>query len=84
MTLGIVLFHQGEFDRAIGQFRQALRIQPRDARIHCNLGVALMEKGNTDDALKEFRMALRCDPDFSQARKVLEDTLADKTDPELR
>jgi protein O-GlcNAc transferase len=84
MNLGIVLFHQGEFDRAIGQFRQALRIQPRDARIHCNLGVALMEKGNTDDALKEFRMALRCDPDFSQARKLLEDTLADKTDPELR
>ena len=43
--LGSALADKGEFDRAIAEFREALRLEPDSASAHGNLGLALASLG---------------------------------------
>jgi len=61
-NLGTILYHNGEMDKAIKSYSDALRIQPDFAIAHDNLGVALVHKGKQDDAMKHFSQALRIRP----------------------
>jgi len=68
----------GKAGEAIGHFRKALEITPRDADAHYNFGVALALQGRLDEAAEQYRQALRIDPDLAKTRKNLSDLLADQ------
>jgi tetratricopeptide (TPR) repeat protein/tRNA A-37 threonylcarbamoyl transferase component Bud32 len=50
------------FERALADYGQAIRLDPKDARGYGKRGIAYREKGDTDRALADFTEALRLDP----------------------
>ena len=58
---------QGDFDRAVFHYQQALTIQPDYADAHNNLGNVLRHQGKVDEAMARFDRALEIQPDFAQA-----------------
>jgi tetratricopeptide (TPR) repeat protein len=78
--LGVVLEADGALDQAIGEYREATRLQPDYPEAHYNLGVALYKKGDLDEALKSYRRALAIDPANAQAHHNLGLVLAAKGD----
>ena len=69
---------KGQTDEAIGQYNEAIRLNPDHANAHYNLGLALAVKGQTDEAIQQFQEALRLKPDYADARKKLDAVLASK------
>ena len=59
---GVVLAVQGQMDEAIGQFRHALQIRPRDTEARDNLAKALIKSGRADEAIPHLRHLLQVDP----------------------
>jgi tetratricopeptide (TPR) repeat protein len=68
---GTDLLHQGQYEEAVDQFREALRLVPDAVQAHNNLGVALASEGKVDEASDHFRRALALQPDFDDARRNL-------------
>ncbi len=63
-----MLWMHGERDKAIKQYKRALKIIPQPASwMYTNLGLALMSDGKTDDALKIFLSVVAGDPDYLRA-----------------
>jgi tetratricopeptide (TPR) repeat protein len=65
--LGLVHLEKSQLPEALNSLRQAVAIDPGDARYHCNLGRALMRLGRPDDALEAFEAALARVPEFDNA-----------------
>ena len=57
----------GQFDDAVFNYRQALKIKPDYADAHFNLGNVLMELGQFDGAVASYRQAIEIKPDFTSA-----------------
>ena len=51
-----------DYDRAIADFTQAIRLKPDDAHAFCDRGAAYDAKGDEDHALADFNEAIRLDP----------------------
>src|SRR5262249_13990338 len=47
---------------AIRSCREAIRLDPKDAKAHFNLGNALRARGDLEGALRSYREAIRVDP----------------------
>ncbi len=45
---GILFMHARALDRAISDYRVAIRLQPKIAESHVNLGIALLQRGGQD------------------------------------
>jgi tetratricopeptide (TPR) repeat protein len=60
---GALLNAQGNYDAAIPEFRQALRLMPDLTRAHFGLGEALQGKGDLDGAMAEYKTVLSRYPD---------------------
>jgi tetratricopeptide (TPR) repeat protein len=59
-----------QYDEAIAEFQEALRIHPGFAQARVSLGLALErrgERGDGDAALEQYRQAVRCDPTLADA-----------------
>jgi Tfp pilus assembly protein PilF len=56
--LGYLYLNRGMTDRAMEQFKIALKLNPRYADAHNNLGVAYYNKGRFDLSVPQFRRAL--------------------------
>ncbi len=69
--LGRALARKGEFDRAVSQFREVLRLQRGHFGALYNLGLALTKEGKAGDAVKEYTQALRSSPDNADLRMAL-------------
>ena len=54
--------HRGDLARAIADFDQAIRIDPRQARFLVGRGLAHREHGDLDSALADFSKAIEIDP----------------------
>jgi eukaryotic-like serine/threonine-protein kinase len=54
-------------DRAISNYREAIRLEPDLAAAHGNLGIALLHKGDPDGAIASACEAIRLKPDFAEA-----------------
>jgi tetratricopeptide (TPR) repeat protein len=54
--------HKGDFDRAIADYDQALRLAPNNAAAFNNRGLAWQARGNLDRAIADFGDAIRADP----------------------
>ena len=66
-NLGRAYFSMGEIEKAVEQYRVALRINPAHAEARNNLGAALATRGRVDEAESELLIALKLDPDYSDA-----------------
>ena len=66
---GITYGHKGEYDLAIQDFDQALRLNPSFAQALNNRGNAYDDKGAYDRAIQDYDQALRLNPSFAQALK---------------
>jgi Flp pilus assembly protein TadD len=60
--LGAALANKGDWDGAITEYREALRLNPQNGLAHNNLGEALERKRDLRGALEEYRAAYMLDP----------------------
>jgi len=79
--LGKGLLAHGEVDRAIGSFRESVRLNPQYARGYTNLGIALGNKGDREGAIAAYQKALEVDPGFSEADSRLKLILPTQVEP---
>src|SRR6266567_3513770 len=63
--LGVGLLLQQNFDRAIVEFNEALRIDPTYIRSFNSRGNAWRGKGDLDNAIADYNEAIRLDPNFA-------------------
>ena len=56
----------GEFSRAIGDYKHAVKLNKNKATFHSNLGTAYFEIKDYDSARKQFATALKLDPNALQ------------------
>jgi tetratricopeptide (TPR) repeat protein len=70
-NLGVALLRLGKVQEAIGQYEQALRIQPDFAGAHNNLGNALLQAGRVEEAIGHYEQAVRINPDYAEAHNNL-------------
>ncbi len=52
----------GEYEKAIASFTEALRLDPQDARAYYNRGTAKGRRRRYEDAINDFDEAIRLDP----------------------
>ena len=52
------LTEEGQYDKAIAEWKKALEMSPDDAEAHNNLGVALAGTGKFDEAIAHYQKAL--------------------------
>ena len=69
--LGSALADKGEFDRAIAEFREALRLEPDSASAHANLGLALASNQAPEEAVVHLRRSVQLDPGSGRAHYAL-------------
>lgn len=65
------LAETGRAAEAIAAWREALRLEPEDAKANNNLGGLLLGQGRLDEAEACLRRALRSDPELAGARSSL-------------
>jgi tetratricopeptide (TPR) repeat protein len=58
---------KGEFDRAIQDFNEAIRLDPNYADAFNNRGVAYAGKGDSSQAIADFDRAIQLDPNYAIA-----------------
>jgi tetratricopeptide (TPR) repeat protein len=56
-----------DFDSAIVDYNQAIRLDPQNVDAHINRGVAYYAKGDSDRAIADYERALRLDPNNADA-----------------
>lgn len=69
------LIDKGDWDEAIVEFREALRLDPNDGWAHYGLGPALERKVDTREALEEYRTAYSLEPGNPQFKQAYEGLL---------
>lgn len=70
-NLGIALKLEGKADEAAAAFRQAIAINPNDARAHYNLGCVLRDQEKIEESLISLRRAASLDPDNFSAKHII-------------
>ena len=58
---------KGDTDRAIADYTEAIRLDPKLANAYNNRGTAYRDKGDTDRAIADFTEAIRLDPKYANA-----------------
>ncbi len=64
---GMALMDAGDLEKAGARFREALTINPRNAKAHITLGNTLEAAGANDEAMGHYTEALRLDPSSADA-----------------
>ena len=64
---GTVLGKKGEYDKAIEDFTNAIKLKPDYAEAYNNRGNAWSEKGEYDKAIEDYTKAIALKPDFHEA-----------------
>jgi len=67
LKLGTEFLGQRNWDAALREYQEAVRIDPNNVDAHIGAGRALGEKGERDAALAEFKEAIRLNPDSAEA-----------------
>jgi tetratricopeptide (TPR) repeat protein len=80
MAVAEDLYDHGDQDKAIEQWREAIRLDPGLVKAHYSLGMALRGKNQLAEAIAELREAVRLDPRNAAAFADLGDTLQENDD----
>ncbi|KAM3110486.1 CHAT domain-containing protein [Phormidesmis sp. 146-33] len=72
ITLGQVLYEQGDTAAAIATFGDALAVDPNSAPAYYYLGIALEDYGRTTQAIVAYEMAVELDSTLESARHNLQ------------
>ena len=64
---GLAYYDKGDDDRAIAEFNEAIRLDPKFAYAYSSRGLAYDHKGNLDRADPDYNEAIRLDPKYAQA-----------------
>src|SRR5262249_35076918 len=64
---GVAYKDKGDLDRAIADFTEAIRLNPRHVMALGNRGAAYSAKDDNDRAIADFNEAIRLDPNFADA-----------------
>jgi predicted membrane-bound spermidine synthase/Flp pilus assembly protein TadD len=88
-VIGIDFANRDRIDDAIGEFREALRLEPDSAQTYWHLGAALAAQGARTEAIEHLRRAVQLDPANGRARYdlaslLLESRLLDGAVAEFR
>ena len=68
-TMVTASLEKGEYDKAIVDLTEAIRLDPRNAARYNNRGLAWNKKGDLDKAIADYKEAVRLNPDYAIARK---------------
>lgn len=60
---GVLLMRRGDNDKAIKDYRKAIKLQPKLAEAYINHGVALFYEGDNDASLAAYNTAIALDTD---------------------
>jgi tetratricopeptide (TPR) repeat protein len=74
-SLGQLYFSKGLLNGAMLQYKEAVRISPKEPSIHGKLADIYFMTNNGEDAVTEYRAALVQDPDNAEVHKKLGDAL---------
>jgi tetratricopeptide (TPR) repeat protein len=66
-TSGLEYHNKKDYDRAIADYTQAIRLDPNDAAAYINRGSAYNDKGDYDRAITDLNQAIRLDPNDATA-----------------
>lgn len=66
-NLAVALEMQGRFDEAVSHYSEALRLDPKIAKLRNNLGAVLIKQHRFEEAVFHFSEALRIEPDYAEA-----------------
>ena len=64
---GIAYGAKGDYDRAIADFNEAIRLDPKSARAYGNRGNDYLAKGDYDHAIADYNEVIRLDPKSARA-----------------
>jgi tetratricopeptide (TPR) repeat protein len=78
VNLGFVLAHKKDWNRAIAEYHEGLRLNPNNEFGHFFLGNALEKKGDWREALEEYRKACVLNPNNTAYRQSYERLLRHK------
>jgi len=76
--LGTALVHTSQFDEAIADYREAIRLAPDLANVHTALSGVLLRQGKLEEAVAEARTAARLNPDNAYTHVCLSYALFDQ------
>jgi len=76
-VISVLTGQAGKSLEAIGEYEEALRINPGLAEAHYCLAVALTKLGWTTEAVEQFEQALELRPDYTAACDALARLRAD-------
>jgi len=76
-VVGTIEFMMKDYTNALPHYKKALRLNPQDAEVHCNLGAVLQDLGRLEESEASCRQAIRLKPDLAEAHNNLSDTLRD-------
>ena len=60
-------YNQGDYQAAISDYDEAIRLDPNDTRAYYNRGVAKSELGDSEAAISDYDEAIRLDPNDATA-----------------
>ena len=91
---GIALDAKGEHDKAIVEYSEAIRLDPRSVLAYNGRGVAWAKQGQYDKAMTDFDEAVRINPNFAYtynsrgavwaSKREYDKAIADGCNPVLR
>lgn len=64
---GIVWSHRGDYDKALGNFNQAIRLDPKNAVYYNSRGYNWFKKGKLDKAIGDYDTAIEINPEYRAA-----------------
>ncbi len=76
--LGTAQLDLGDYEEALAQFHEVLRLKPDDVEAHYNLGLALRRQGRIEAAIGEFARAIELKPDYAEALYNLGNVLCER------
>ena len=68
---GIDYGNKEMFDKAITEYKKAVKINPKYALAHCSLGAAYLNKGTYSKAITELKKAIEINPEYAEAHNNL-------------
>jgi len=77
---GDAYFNKGDYDRAIQDFDQAIRLKPDNSKIFSIRGLAYERKGDHDRAIQDYDQAIRLKPDDSNTLSIRGEAYLNKGD----